>query len=206
MLEKPINTMTKLADVVEPESNTRKDTGLRIRATGALVFRYGLVLVIGGIGLMKFTGYEAKGIEPLVAHSPFMGWMYGFLSVQAFSDVLGVVEVAIAILIGLRHWSAKASALGSALAVIMFLTTLSFLCSTPGWEPSLGGFPSLSALPGQFLLKDVVLLGAARFGRLVRRGRAAGRSGQPKGLRGDCVRAVRAGREINLALLVKPSI
>lgn len=43
----------------------------------------------------------------------------------------------------------------------MFLTTLSFLLSTPGWEPSLGGFPSLSALPGQFLLKDVVLLGAA---------------------------------------------
>jgi len=50
---------------------------------------------------------------------------------------------------------------GSAAAVIMFLTTLSFLFSTPGWEPSLGGFPSLSALPGQFLLKDWVLLGAA---------------------------------------------
>lgn len=90
-----------------------------------------------------------------------MGWMYSFLSVQAFSDVLGVVEVAIAILIGLRHWSAKTSALGSAAAVIMFLTTLSFLFSTPGWEPSLGGFPSLSALPGEFVLKDVVLLGVA---------------------------------------------
>ena len=34
---------------------------------------------------------------------------------------------------------------------------------TPGWEPSLGGFPALSALPGQFLLKDVVLLGASLF-------------------------------------------
>src|SRR5258708_24026847 len=119
------------------------------------------VLVIGWIGLMKFTGYEAKGIEPLVADSPFMSWMYDFLSGRTFSDVLGVVEVTIAILIGLRHWSAKASALGSAGAVIMFLTTLSFLFSTPGWEPSLGGFPSLSALPGQFLLKDVVLLRAA---------------------------------------------
>lgn len=160
MLEKRINIMTKLADVIEPESNA-EDVGLRIRSTGALVSRYGLVLVIGWIGLMKFTGYEAKGIEPLVAHSPFMGWMYSFLSVQAFSDVLGVVEVAIAILIGLRHWSAKASALGSAAAVIMFLTTLSFLFSTPGWERSLGGFPSLSALPGEFVLKDVVLLGAA---------------------------------------------
>ncbi len=85
------------------------------------------VLVIGWIGLMKFTGYEAKGIEPLVADSPFMSWMYDFLSGRTFSDVLGVVEVTIAILIGLRHWPAKAAALGSAGAVIMFLTTLSFL-------------------------------------------------------------------------------
>ena len=45
--------------------------------------------------------------------------------------------------------------------MVMFFTTLSFLFSTPGWELSLGGFPALSALPGQFLLKDVVLLGAA---------------------------------------------
>jgi len=39
----------------------------------------------------------------------------------------------------------------------MFLTTLSFLFTTPGWEPTLG-FPGISAMPGQFLLKDVVLL------------------------------------------------
>jgi reactive chlorine resistance protein C len=44
----------------------------------------------------------------------------------------------------------------------MFVTTLSFLLTTPGvWEASLGGFPAISVLPGQFLLKDVVLLGAA---------------------------------------------
>jgi hypothetical protein len=42
----------------------------------------------------------------------------------------------------------------------MFLTTLSFLITTPGvWEPSLGGFPALSAVPGQFLIKDLALLG-----------------------------------------------
>jgi uncharacterized membrane protein YkgB len=43
----------------------------------------------------------------------------------------------------------------------MFLTTLSFLFSTPGWEPSLGGVPALSGAVGQFLVKDFVLLGAA---------------------------------------------
>ena len=155
------STDTKPGEAIKADSGTGMETGLRVQAFGSLVLRYGLVLVIGWIGLMKFTEYEAKGIQPLVSHSPLMSWMYGFLTVRAFSDALGAVEVAIAILIGLRHWSAKASALGSGGAVLMFLTTLSFLFSTPGWEPSLGGFPSLSALPGQFLLKDVVLLGAA---------------------------------------------
>jgi reactive chlorine resistance protein C len=88
------------------------ETGLRVQVVGSLVLRYGLVLVIGWIGVMKFTEYEAKGIQPLIAHSPLMGWMYGFLTLRAFSNALGVVEVAIAILIGLRHWSAKACALG----------------------------------------------------------------------------------------------
>src|SRR5215471_16753881 len=55
-----------------------------------------------------------------------------------------IVELCIASLISLRHWSARACTIGSAVAVLMFLTTLSFLFSTPGWEPRLGGFPALS--------------------------------------------------------------
>ena len=40
--------------------------------------------------------------------------------------------------------------------------SLSFLLTTPGvWEPSLGGFPALSAVPGQFLIKDLALLGVS---------------------------------------------
>jgi uncharacterized membrane protein YkgB len=132
-----------------------------ITALGHQVLRYGLALVIGWIGMMKFTGYEAQGIEPLVAHSPLLGWMYRIWTVRQFAAGLGVVEISMAILIALRPWSRKASAIGSAVAVLMFLTTLSFLFSTPGWEPSLGGFPALSGAVGQFLLKDVVLLGAA---------------------------------------------
>ncbi len=73
---------------------------------------------------------------------------------------MGVVELAIALAIALRPLSAAVAAVGSGAAVAMFLTTLSFLVSTPGWEPSLGGFP-LSVAPGQFLLKDAVLLGGA---------------------------------------------
>jgi uncharacterized membrane protein YkgB len=87
--------------------------------------------------------------------------MYGILSVREFSAALGMVEVAVAVLIALRPWFPRASAVGSAAAVFMFLTTLSFLFSAPGWETSLGGFPALSSSVGQFLIKDVVLLGAA---------------------------------------------
>jgi len=133
----------------------------QVEALGSFLIRYGLVLVIAWIGAMKFTTYEANGIQPLVANSPFMGWIYHFLSVKTFSSWLGVLEIAIAVMIALRPFSLKLSALGSALAIGLFLTTLSFLFSTPGWEPSLGGFPALSVIPGQFLLKDVVLLGAS---------------------------------------------
>ena len=137
----------------------------RVEAVGRELTRYGLVVVVGWIGLMKFTTYEAEGIRPFVANSPLTSWVYGPLSVRGFSALLGVVEVAIAILIATRPLSARASALGSALAVGMFLTTLSFLATTPGvWEPSLGGFPALAhvagrAGPGHFLIKDLPLLG-----------------------------------------------
>ena len=134
--------------------------GHRIEAIGGLVLRNGLVLVLLWIGGMKFTEFEAAGIQPLVNSNPLLSWMYALLSVQAVSNLFGVVEISIAIMIALRPWAPKLSALGSALAVIMFLTTLSFLFSLPGWEPSLGGFPALSSAGG-FLLKDALLLGAA---------------------------------------------
>jgi uncharacterized membrane protein YkgB len=134
----------------------------QVEAVGRELTRYGLAVVVGWIGLMKFTAYEAEGIRPFVANSPLLSWFYGPMSVRGFSAVLGVVEVAVAMLIAARPLSAAASALGSALAVGMFLTTLSFLFTTPGvWEPSLGGFPALSAIPGQFLIKDLALLGIA---------------------------------------------
>jgi reactive chlorine resistance protein C len=132
-----------------------------IEMVGLRSIRYGLVLVLFWIGGMKFTAYEAEGISPFVANSPFMSWAYPLFSKNQFSAILGAVELLTAILIASRPFSARLSALGSALAVGMFLTTLSFLFTTPGViEPSLG-FPALSAIPGQFLVKDVVLLGAA---------------------------------------------
>ena len=135
----------------------------RLKSIGLNIARYGLVIVLLWIGGMKFTDYEAEGIKPLVANSPPMSWIYKIMSVGGFSSLLGMVEVAIGVLIALRPVWPLGSAIGSGLATGMFLTTLSFLITTPGWEPSLGGFPALSAMPGQFLLKDIVLLGVSLF-------------------------------------------
>jgi reactive chlorine resistance protein C len=129
---------------------------------GTFFIRYGLVLVLGWIGAMKFTAYEAQGIKSLVETSPFMSWLYKILSLQATSNLIGVAELTAAALIAIRPLAPKLSAIGSVLAVFTFLTTLTFLFSLPGWEKSLGGFPALSGAGG-FLLKDAVLLGAALF-------------------------------------------
>ena len=154
---------TALVTKVEQEHTTahqKSSLSSRVEVVARELARYGLVIVVGWIGFMKFTAYEAEGISRYVANSPLMSWVYEFMSHRGFSAVLGVVEVAVALLIAARPLSPRACALGSALAVGMFLTTLSFLATTPGvWEPSAGGFPALSGKPGQFLLKDVALLG-----------------------------------------------
>lgn len=128
---------------------------------GALAARYGLVVVIGWIGALKFTAYEAEGIQPLVANSPFMSWVYNIFTVTTFSSVLGVVELTTAVLLAVKPWLPKLSAVGSVAAIGLFLATISFLFTTPGiGEASAGGFPVLSST-GQFLIKDVALLGVA---------------------------------------------
>src|ERR1700739_1794843 len=129
---------------------------------GIEILRYGLVIVVLWIGGMKFTRYEAAGIAPFETHSPLMNWLYVLLGQRHISDLLGVIEITLGIAIALRYATPRISGIASLLSVGMFLTTLSFILTTPGWEPTLG-FPALSALPGQLLLKDIVLLGASVF-------------------------------------------
>lgn len=126
---------------------------------GAILGRYGLVIVIGWIGALKFANFEAHQIQPLVANSPFMGWLYNFLPVYTFSALLGVFEVTAAVLLAIKPIAPRLSILGSLMAIVLFVFTVSFLFSTPGVsEPAGGGFPAIS-LTAEFLLKDIPLLG-----------------------------------------------
>ena len=133
----------------------------RIRNFGTYAVFAALSIIYFWFGGMKFTAYEANGLVPLVENSLLLKWMYQVFSVRGFSNALGVLEVSIGLLIAARFISPKASLLGGLLSAGLFVTTLSFMASTPGvFEGSLG-FPAISVAPGQFLLKDIGLLAAS---------------------------------------------
>lgn len=124
------------------------------------ILRFGLIGIILWLGFFKFTAAEAAAIEPLLSNNPLLSWLYLITDVQGASRAIGSMEIVIAILIASRRVTPTLSALGSLGAIGMFLTTLSFLITTPGmferveWliVPSSGG---------AFIIKDVILLGAA---------------------------------------------
>jgi len=153
--------MKQLATTPIGVENAASNLGRNVAALGWAVTRYGLALTLLWIGAMKFTGYEASGIRPLVDASPVLRWTYSLASVQAVSNAIGIVEIATGLLILARPLAPLLAAIGGAAATATFALTLTFLFTTPGWEPSLGGFPALTAMPGQFLLKDTVLAGAS---------------------------------------------
>ncbi len=137
------------------------DIGDRLSRYGKEAVRYTVAGVLGWIGAMKFTAYEAGAIEGLVASSPLTSWLYDIFSLQGAANLIGGIEIATALLIIAGTRVPKAAIAGALGAIATFVITLSFLFTAPGWESSLGGFPALSVVPGQFLLKDSVLLAAA---------------------------------------------
>lgn len=137
------------------------ERGRSLEHFGEKVLRYGLVAVLLWVGALKFTEYEAMGIKPLVENSPLTAWALQALGLKALSALIGTVEIVVGLMIATRAFAPKVSAYGSIGAIVIFLVTLTFLLTTPGvWQPGYG-FPFPSPMPGQFLAKDLVLLGAA---------------------------------------------
>lgn len=151
--------------------------------------RFAIVIVFIWIGGLKFFTYEADGITPFVANSPFMSFFYShpedykthqnkegeFIAenhqwhvennTYGFSKGLGIFLIAVGILVALHKVAPLWSMVGSLLVFLMTLGTLSFLITTPeSWVPNLGdtdhGFPFLSGR-GRLVIKDLVILGGA---------------------------------------------
>ncbi len=122
----------------------------RLAPAGLLVLRYGLVFLLVAIGIMKFFEFEAIAIRSLVEHSPVMSWMIDVFGLRGASALIGVSELVIGGMMLTRRWLPRVSGYGSLAAAGTFVVTLSFLVTTP--NPPTG-----------FLMKDLILLGAALY-------------------------------------------
>lgn len=140
---------------------SERSIGQSISLLGDRAVLASTVTVLVWIGAMKFSAYEAGAIEGLVASSPLTSWLYSIFSLQGASNLIGTTELIIALTLVIGIKNKTAAIVGAVAAIITFTVTASFLFTAPGWEASLGGFPALSVVPGQFLLKDIVLLAAA---------------------------------------------
>lgn len=157
---------------------------------GLGMLRVAILIIFVWIGGLKFWNYEAEGIVPFVANSPFMSFFYKERAPEykdyklregefdaakhewheknntyGFSHGLGLLIMSIGILTFLGFFSARAGLIGEVLAVVMTLGTLSFLVTTPEvWVPDLGsgeyGFPLLSGA-GRLVIKDTAILAGA---------------------------------------------
>ncbi|KJY91445.1 MULTISPECIES: DUF417 family protein [Vibrio] len=115
---------------------------------------FGVALVLTWIGIYKFTPTEAKLIEPLVVNHPAMSWLYDIISVQAVSNLIGTIEiiVAIGLIVGIRN--ANIAYISGIAAAFIFIATLSFLVTTPNtWKVSDG-----IVVTNFFLVKDILFL------------------------------------------------
>jgi uncharacterized membrane protein YkgB len=144
----------------------RENLGIAERASGSLaslaLLRWALVVVFLWFGAMKFTAYEANGIAPFIANSPIMSWLHVLFGIQGASYVIGVLDLSTAAALIIGAFSAFFSALGAAMSSATYIITLTFFLTTPGVaEMTAAGFPAISAAPGQFLLKDLVLLASS---------------------------------------------
>ncbi|QXC34653.1 DUF417 family protein [Aeromonas sp. FDAARGOS 1407] len=122
---------------------------------GFLIALAGVVLTLLWIGVFKFTPTEAAAIKPLVASHPLMSWLYGPLSEQGVSNLIGLAEIVIAVGLVVGLWQPRIGYWSSMGAIVTFLVTLSFLLTLTGVWKVVDGVPVTEF----FIFKDLVFLG-----------------------------------------------
>ena len=138
------------SSTVQTPAQFRLSRAHRIEAAGAGIVQWSIVLLLLFFGALKWTAAEADASAPFIVNSPALRWIGLVLGRQGASEFIGVLELAIAILIALRRWAPRLAMVGGFLGTVMFLTTLSFIVTTPGIGDG-----------AAFLLKDLTLLGGA---------------------------------------------
>ena len=139
---------------------------------GKKAIRFAIVIVFIWIGGLKFFAYEADGIVPFVANSPFMSFFYQHP--ESYKTHQGKEGELIA---ANRQWNTENNTYGFSYGLGIFLIGLgvllalyqvvpftSMLATPESWVPHLSdaqwGFPYLSGR-GRLVVKDLVILGGA---------------------------------------------
>ena len=160
-IQAPVLTPTLTLGTIPGWRNQAERLLLHAEPISRVSLYVSLAIIYAWFGGMKFTEYEANGLVPLVENSPLVSWFYALFSVRGFSTFLGFLEFSIGLLIALRLASPIFSAAGGLLSAGLFVTTVSFMISTPGVVVPELGLPAITVAPGQFLLKDVGLFAAS---------------------------------------------
>ncbi|MEJ5052047.1 DUF417 family protein [Chryseobacterium culicis] len=134
---------------------TVQESKNQLTRIGYYISLFGAALILLWIGIFKFTPTEAAAIKPLVENHFLTFFVYKIISVQAVSNLIGTIEIIIALLL---IFSAKFAVLKKYAGIgmmVTFLVTLSYLFTTPGMWKIVDGVP----VTDFFILKDLMLLG-----------------------------------------------
>ncbi|PWW28095.1 MULTISPECIES: DUF417 family protein [unclassified Chryseobacterium] len=134
---------------------TVQESKNQLTRIGYYISLFGAALILLWIGIFKFTPTEAAAIKPLVENHFLTFFVYKIMSAQAVSNLIGAIEIIIALLL---IFSAKFAVLKKYAGVgmiVTFLVTLSYLLTTPGMWKIVDGVP----VTDFFILKDLMFLG-----------------------------------------------
>lgn len=132
--------------------------GVALRVARWLLWA-GQLLVLAWLGAMKFTRYEAAGVEGLMMANPLFAWLYDILDMRTAANVVGAAELAIAALVATWPWRPRVASIGLGLAIVAYLLSCTSLFTSFAWQPP--GGESLAADTAQLLMKNLGLLAGA---------------------------------------------
>jgi uncharacterized membrane protein YkgB len=147
----------------ESQSNLAKIASwIRDRNFPFLIGSTGMIIMLIWGGAFKLTAPGAEGIVPLVSNSPLISWHFKLFGPYVGSDVIGLTEMAAALLILTGYFKPKAGIVGSLIATLMFTVTSTMFITTPGTVAAINGVGYMTIL-GLFLFKDILSLSVALY-------------------------------------------
>jgi reactive chlorine resistance protein C len=127
-----------------------------------LITSIGMIVMLLWAGSYKLTAPGAEGIVPLVSNSPLIWWHFKLFGPYIGSDIIGLTEIAAAILIIAGYVRPKAGIIGGLITTLMFFITSTMVITTPGAIIAVHGIRYMS-LVGLFLFKDVISFGVSFY-------------------------------------------